>query len=295
MGIRIYCLDFTGKAAGIVKEYQKIDSSLEVLTVDGYASLPSKLNELISSVNSKYLFFLAEDEYLHAKGLSYLHEIAEQTEADVAAASSVLRAAKKGKPELADFAEGTFELKREASILATTFKERSAELNETEIPDFAGNKMYRVDFLRKYGIRFQDIKSGWKDIFCLQTIFGAPKYVKAVSPVCISSGNTTGVALEDNSAEYARKLVESMFAYQQAIEAMLKQWRGFGNNPLLCDSFRERAMKIFDQQYFSVIALDDEMRKAVSQAVQEELQKNPSIGMWWIKYLFMRSSFPQNV
>ena len=33
----------------------------------------------------------------------------------------------------------------------------------------------------------------------------------------------------------------------------------------------------------------------ISQAVQEELQNNPSIGMWWIKYLFMRSSFPQNV
>ena len=295
MGVRIHCLDLTGKAAELVKAYQKVASSIEVISVAEYSSLPSKLNELISSVNSKYLFFLDADESLHVWGLFYLHEIAEQTEADVVAAGAIPKADKNVEPILADFAEGTFELKKEARILPATFKERYGELDEIEIPDFAGNKLYRVDFLRKHGIRFQDIKSGWKDIFCLQTIFGAPKYVKVVSPVCISSGNASGLALKDNSAEYAKELVGSMFAYQQAIEAMLKQWRGFGNNPSLCDKFRERAMTIFDQQYFSGIALDDEMRKVVSQAVQEELQENPSIGMWWIKYLFMRSSFHQSV
>ena len=101
--------------------------------------------------------------------------------------------------------------------------------------------------------------------------------------------------MEADSAVYAKELVESMFAYQQAVEKMLRQMNSFGNNVALCDMFRERAMTIFDQQYFSGLALDDEMRKAVSQTVQEELQKNPSIGMWWIKYLFMRSSFPQSV
>lgn len=295
LGIRVYCLDLTGKASDVVKEYQKIDSSIEVIMVESYASLPIKMNELISIVNTRYIFFLSDDEYLHSKGLFYLHELAEQTEADVVAASAVLRADKKENTNLADFAEGTFELKKEARILPATFKERYVEWDETEIPDIAGNKLYRVDFLRKHGIRFQDIKSGWKDIFCLQTIFGAPKYVKAISPVCISSGNATGATLEDNSAEYAKKLVESMFSYQQVIEAMLRHWRGFGNNPSLCDKFRERAMTIFDQQYFSDMALDDDMRRSVSQTVQEELQKNPSIGIWWIRYLFMRSSFPQDV
>ena len=86
-----------------------------------------------------------------------------------------------------------------------------------------------------------------------------------------------------------------MFGYQQAVEKLLALMNFFGNNTSLCDKFRERAMTIFDQRYFSSIALDDEMCKMVSKTMQTEIQKNSQIGIWWIKYLFMRSSFPKSV
>ena len=295
LGMRIYCLDLTGKAAEVVKDYQKVTSCIEVIHVDGYSSLPEKMNELISSANTKYILFLSADEYLHAKGLFYLHEIAEQMDAEVVAAGLTVAAKKDGKPDLTDFSTGSFELKKEARILPATFDERYAEWSENGVPSFTGSRLYRVDFLRKYNIIFPAIRFGWRDIFCLQTIFESAKYVKVPSPVCISSNGSLNKSLDATSVENAKELVGDMFAYQQAIETLLRQMNAFGNNSSLCDKFRERAMTIFDQQYFSSIALDDEIRNAVSQTVQEKLQKNPSIGVWWIKYLFMRSSFPQNV
>ena len=291
LGIRIYCLDLTKKASEVIKAYQKVESSIEVIPVDGYFSLPVKMNELISSVNSKYIFFLSSDEHLHSYGLFYLYEIAEQTKADAVAASTLGKVDKNDKKILGDFSMGVFELKKEARILSATYHERYTEWNEMEIPRFEGNMLYRVDFLRENNISFQNIRMGWQDVFYIQTLFESPKCVKVASPVCISFEGVRSPG--ESSVEYAKMIVESMFEYQRVIELLIRKMNDFVNNSFLCDKFREKSMTIFEQRYLSGMILDDEMREMISQTVQMELQKKSSITMWWIKHLFVHNLFPK--
>jgi len=176
-------------------------------------------NTIIDNAYGKYLFFLDSDDWIYKNCLSKHYDIAEKTEADFTVASV----------NRCDEATGNIHI-------YTKYNDNKAWYHDSvgvfmlsqgvDLSTTSWNKLYRMDFLRKYNIRTKH--KIYEDALFTYMIWLYSKRAACISDITICYNNRTGSIF--NSTDYIEKkiniLCEIIDDLQNLINKKFKDVKG---------------------------------------------------------------------
>ena len=102
-------------------------------------------NTIINNAKGKYLFFLDSDDWMMENALSVLYKVAEESQAEITCGSTLQEMEATGKQSVYfQYADGAYEHEAVGAWMIA---------HGIWIATTAWNKLYRMDFIRKYNIR----------------------------------------------------------------------------------------------------------------------------------------------
>lgn len=127
-----------------VVESHKRGHIVRIIQHEENKGLGEARNTIINNAKGKYLFFLDSDDWMMENALSVLYKVAEESQAEITCGSTLQEMEATGKQSVYfQYADGAYEHEAVGAWMIA---------HGIWIATTAWNKLYRMDFLRKYDI-----------------------------------------------------------------------------------------------------------------------------------------------
>lgn len=137
----------TDGSMGVVKriiESHERGNIVRVIQHENNKGLGEARNTIINNAIGKYLFFLDSDDWMMENALSILYKVAEESQAEITCGSTLQEMEATGKQSVYfQYADGIYEHEAAGAWMIA---------HGVWIATTAWNKLYRMDFIRKYNI-----------------------------------------------------------------------------------------------------------------------------------------------
>lgn len=138
----------TDGSMGIVKrivESHERGNIVRVIQHENNKGLGEARNTIINNAKGKYLFFLDSDDWMMENALAVLYKVAEESQSEIACGSTLQEMEATGKQSVYfQYTDAVYEHEAVGAWMIA---------HGIWIATTAWNKLYRIDFLRKYDIR----------------------------------------------------------------------------------------------------------------------------------------------
>lgn len=176
--IEVICVDdgSTDDSLNILHQYCKMDTRVQVIQQENQHAGVAR-NRGLDIAKGKYLLFLDADDYFTSNMIEEMYKEAEQNSLDIVICQYDVYNEKSKTEEIRSFETEESFLPNKSVFYGNEVKERAIFQLTTGV---AWNKMFKAEFVRTSGIRFQNLRSSNDGFFtyCLLAIAGRIGYIK---------------------------------------------------------------------------------------------------------------------
>ena len=239
--IEVICINdgSTDNSLNILNEYAQKDERIRIINQDHQGAGAARNNGL-EAAKGEYLYFMDSDDYADIQMLEKLYNKINNMNADICVCKNIYRNMNSSHPKLKPQLFKSFYL---IKIIKTIYyknkifnRKNSARtlFQLCNIPTYT--KLYRKDFIKQNGIKFQEIKS------CNDVFFNFYSLALAESVVLINESLLIHRCGHDSITKTRAKSVDCILLAFEELEKRLKEAGLFEN---LKETFYKRAKSCF--------------------------------------------------
>lgn len=211
--VEIICIDdgSTDHSLDIIKEYQKADPRIRIVTENNAGPAIARNKGLVRA-RGKYVIFLDADDFYEPTLLESLYELSEEKGLDIAVTDYDIYNNRKAtfvpmiKSEHADLFDG-------GKVISKN--EHPDEIFQT-VTNYVWNKMFRLEFLREKNLSFNEDLRVFEDVY----------FVMSALSLAAGVGKTNGTLIHHRvySAQQKNKLFKKYYTQVPVLYNLLKEF-----------------------------------------------------------------------